>query len=322
MVQNTSHDTIAVLGEAVIDLIVGDDGAYRPHPGGSPYNVAIGLARQGIDVSFLSPFSDDPFGDRLHDLLLREGVKIPLQRRSRCPTSLSLITVDDEGKPTYRIYRQGVADKDTSFEEIASSLPDELQAFHTGSLAITPSQLPRIRKLFDLMRGRGVVISLDINLRLRACLDTATYLDGVRSLLPLADIVKASDEDLEPLQFAPDARAAAERAYEAIGTGLLLLTEGKGGAVLYSPQGLIEARAYRPSQVADTIGAGDTFHAAFLARLSQRGALGRAHRDVAQEVLANALDYACAAAAINVSRPGCNPPNRHEVERFMSAQRS
>lgn len=304
MTHDTTGDTIAVLGEAVIDLIAGADGAYRPHPGGSPYNVAIGLARQGMDVSFLSPFSDDPFGDHLHDLLLREGVKIPLARRSRCPTSLSLITVDDEGMPTYRLYRQGVADKDTSYEEIAASLPRNLQVLHTGSLAITPSQLPRIRKLFELMHERGVVISMDINLRLRASADTAAYLDGVRSLLPLADIIKASDEDLEPFNFASDARSAAARAYDAMGAGVLVLTEGKGGAVLHSPQGTIVAGSYRPAKVADTIGAGDTFHAAFLARFCHGGKL------------ADALDYACAAAAINVSRAGCNPPTSAEVDAF------
>ncbi|MEJ2275180.1 MAG: PfkB family carbohydrate kinase [Woeseiaceae bacterium] len=312
----TSAATIAILGEAVIDLIAGDDGAYRPHPGGSPYNVAIGLARQGMDVSFLSPFSDDPFGDQLHDLLLREGVRVPLVRRSTCPTSLSLITIDNEGLPTYRLYRQGVADKDTSFEEIKACLPGDLQVLHTGSLAITPSQLPRMRKLLDLVRERGVVVSMDINIRLRAAADTAAYLDGVRSMLPHADVVKASDEDLEPLGFATDPRTAAERAREAMGDGLLVLTEGSGGAVMYTPHGPIPATAYRVANVEDTVGAGDTFHAALLARLSASGALGAAGRDAARDVLTDALDYACAAAAINVTRAGCNPPTRDEVEAF------
>ena len=87
--------TIAVLGEALIDFIVGDDGAYRPHLGGSPYNLAIGLARQGVDVSYLSSLSDDTFGDKLHESLLSEGVQVPLKRRSLWPTSLALVTVDD-----------------------------------------------------------------------------------------------------------------------------------------------------------------------------------------------------------------------------------
>jgi len=310
---------VAVLGEALIDFIVGDDGAYRPHLGGSPYNVAIGLARQGINVSYLSPFSDDAFGDQLHASLRREGVNLPIARRSLWPTSLALVTIDEQGAPTYRLYREGIADKDTSFEEIVENLPYELRVFHTGSLAITPSQLPKIMKLFGLMRNRGIVVSMDINIRLRASLNTAAYLDGVRSLLPFADIVKASDEDLEPFGFAADTRKAAALAHAEMGSGMLVLTEGKGGALLHTANGTIEARSYPIATVADTVGAGDTFHSAFLASLCRSGAIRGPYRDIDPEVLAASVDFACAAAAINVSRVGCNPPTQAEVEGFVRA---
>jgi fructokinase len=313
--------TVAVLGEALIDFIVGDDGAYRPHLGGSPYNVAISLARQGIPVSYLSPFSDDTFGDQLRSSLIRAGVAVPQERRSRWPTSLALVTIDEAGLPTYRLYREGIADKDISFEDIVASLPDDLQVFHTGSLAITPSQLPKIRKLFELMRERNVTVSMDINIRLRASVDTKAYLDGVRSLLPLADIAKASDEDLEPFQFATDTRKAAARAYEEMGSGMLVLTEGKGGALLHTANGVVEAKAYPITHVADTVGAGDTFHSAILAALVRGGAIGGRFRDVDREVLENAVDFACAAAAINVSRKGCSPPTQKEVEDFIESTR-
>jgi fructokinase len=313
--------TVAVLGEALIDFIVGDDGAYRPHLGGSPYNVAIGLARQGINVSYLSPFSDDTFGDQLHASLRRERVDLPIARRSLWPTSLALVTIDDKGMPTYRLYREGIADKDTSFDEIVENLPYELRVFHTGSLAITPSQLPKIRQLFELMHKKGVVISMDINLRLRASIDTRAYLDGVRSLLPLADIVKASDEDLEPFGFAADTRTAAARAHAEMGSGMLVLTEGSGGALLYTANGAIEAKSYPVARVADTVGAGDTFHSALLASLHRSHAIRGPYREIDPAVLAASVDFACAAAAINVSRVGCNPPSRQEVEQFMQAAR-
>ena len=311
--------TVAVLGEALIDLIVGDDGAYRPHLGGSRFNVAIGLARQGIDVSYLSPFSDDTFGDQLRHALEKEGVGVSIGRRSLWPTSLALVTIDDDGMPAYRLYREGIADKDTSFEEIRANLPENLRVFHTGSLAITPSQLPKIRDLFTLMRDEGVVISMDINIRLRASLDTKAYLDGVRSLLPLADIVKASDEDLEPFQFAADTRKAAELAYQEMGSGMLVLTEGKGGALLHTANGTIEARSYPIARVKDTVGAGDTFHSAFLASLCRGVAIAGPYRNSDRGVLNSAVDFACAAAAINVSRAGCNPPSQREVEDFIAS---
>ena len=311
--------TIAVLGEALIDLIIGDDGAYRPHLGGSPYNVAIGLARQGIDVSYLSSLSDDSFGDKLKESLLNEKVRVPLQRRSPWPTSLALVTVDDQGNATYRLYREGIADKDTSFEDIVENLPDDLRVFHTGSLAITPSQLPKIRKVFDLMHERGVLVSVDINIRLRASIDTQKYLDGVRSLLQVADIVKASDEDVEAFNFDSDARTSAEMIFGEMNPGLLVLTEGTGGAVLFSEQGMVSKRAYPVATLVDTVGAGDTFHSAFLAFLCRSGELSRSIAEISIETLANALEFACAAAAINVSRSGCSPPTEIEVSEFISA---
>lgn len=311
--------TVAVLGEALIDLIEGDDGAYRPHLGGSPYNVAIGLARQGVDVSYLSPFSDDTFGSQLQNTLKSEGVTVPIARRSLWPTSLALVKIDDEGLPSYRLYREGIADKDTSFEEIEANLATNLQIFHTGSLAITPSQLPKIRRLFRLMHELGVVVSLDINIRLGASLDTDAYLDGVRSLLGEADIVKASDEDLAALRIHEDPRKSAEIAFSEMKSGMFLLTEGRGGAVLHTPQHTIEKSAYPIAQVKDTVGAGDTFHAAFLASLCSSGVINGPLADVGLEVLSDALDFACAAAAINVSRVGCSPPTRNEVDEFIDS---
>lgn len=319
--------SIAVLGEALIDFIVGDDGAYRPYLGGSPYNVAIGLARQGIEVSYLSSLSDDSFGEQLRCALLDAGVHLPLTRRSLWPTSLALVTVNAEGQASYRLYREGIADKDTSYEEIVAHVPAGTTVFHTGSLAITPSQLPKIRKVFATLRERGVLVSVDINIRLRASIDEQRYLDGVRSLLPLADIVKASDEDIAAFGLDTDVRRSAERIYAEMSGGMLVLTEGSGGAILYSGEGRISKRSYPVASLVDTVGAGDTFHAAFLAYLSRNNCLptvawssvANDEHKVAAPYLEQALDYACAAAAINVSRAGCSPPTDTEVTDFIAA---
>ena len=310
--------TVAVFGEALIDFIEGEDGAYRPHLGGSPYNVAIGLARQGIQSSYLSSLSDDSFGDQLLESLCTEGVHVPLKRRSLWPTSLALVTLDKERQPSYRLYREGIADKDTSFEEVVENLPANLRVFHTGSLAITPSQLPKIRKVFDLMRERGVLISIDINIRLRASIDRQKYMDGVRSLLKSADIIKASDEDLLALQLDADTKTSAEMVYREMGNGVLVMTEGDGGAAVYSKRGVITRPSYHVPKVVDAIGAGDTFHSAFLAYLIREGQFSMSAADVDLNSLGSALNYACAAAAINVSRAGCSPPTLEEVTEYIA----
>ncbi len=311
--------SIAVLGEALIDFIVGADEAYRPHLGGSPYNVAIGLAKQGVDVSYLSPLSDDSFGDKLYESLFTEGVRIPLQRRSLWPTSLAMVTIGERGQPAYRLYREGIADKDTTFDEIVAHLPDDLQVFHTGSLALTPSQLPTIRRVFDLMHDRGVLVSIDINIRLRGSIDSRRYLDGVWSLLEAADIVKASDEDLQAFAHDADVRESAEIAFARMDSGIFVLTEGTGGALLFGPKGVVSKPAYPVAALVDTVGAGDTFHSAFLAFLCRSGELSDASTGFSTETLNAAVDFACAAAAINVSRAGCSPPTELEVTRFIAA---
>lgn len=308
---------IAVLGEALIDFIAGSDGAYRPHLGGSPYNVAIGLARHGVETSYLSPLSDDGFGDQLFQSLVNEEVRLPLRRRSLWPTSLALVNLDGRGQAAYRLYREGIADKDAGFEEIAACIPDDLRVFHTGSLAITPSQLPKIRQVFSLVKQKGVLVSIDINIRIRASIDQNKYLQGVRSLLSQADIVKASDEDLAALEIGKDIRETAEIIFKEMKGGILVLTEGDGGAIVYSPRGIVARNSYRIDEVVDTVGAGDTFHSAFLAYLSCGGKLTDPVGEISVEDLGNALEFACAAAAINVSRAGCSPPTREEVEKFI-----
>lgn len=311
--------SIAVLGEALIDFIQGDDGAYRPHLGGSPYNVAIGLARQGTDVAYLSPLAEDSFGEKIFESLVREGVAVPVQRRSPWPTSLALVSINVDGLPVYTLYREGIADKDSTFDEVRTHLPAELTLFHTGSLAITPSQLPKIRQLFSYLREKGVLISVDINIRLGASVDTQAYLDGVLSLIGLCDIVKASDEDLAPLGLHPNPQVAAEKLFNMTSNGLLILTEGRGGAHLFSRTEQVRRPAFPVAQLADTIGAGDTFHAAFLADLVQNRALDTDLASISRTKLEQALDFACAAAAINVSRIGCVPPTRAEVEHFVQS---
>ena len=308
---------VTSVGEAVIDLIEDGKGNFSPHTGGSPYNFAIGVARQGVPVSYVSPFSEDAFGDKLHATLQAEGVQTPLQRRSRHPTSLSLISVDDAGVPAYQVYRQGVADKDVTLEEILTHVPADLKVLHTGSLAITPSQLPRMRGLLARMRERGVVVSMDINVRISGSPDKQSYIEGVRSMFPLADIVKASAEDLQALDLADDDFARAETAHREMGSGMLVFTKGERGARLYCGAARIDQQAMHAGPTIDTVGAGDAYIAAFIAWLIREDNLRLPVESISPAHLRGALRYASVAAAINVTRAGCAPPSQTEVEDLL-----
>ena len=112
---------VVVYGEALVDLIPDGEGNYQPRPGGSPFNVAVALARLGVDVAFLAPFSEDAFGCKLVELLEDEGVEILVTRRSRRPTSIAIVEDSDAG-PRYSLYRTGVADTDISLNQVLSVL--------------------------------------------------------------------------------------------------------------------------------------------------------------------------------------------------------
>ena len=308
--------TIAVLGEALVDLIGDESGSFAPHLGGSPYNVAVGLARQGLDVRYLCPLSDDVFGDLFNAAVRREGIALTVTRRSSLPTSLAVVSVAN-GAADYRLYRQGVADIDYEPADLVAALDSGISLFHTGSLALTPDQVPRVRQLAKAARDRGITVSVDINVRLRAVVDSGAYLRGIRSLLPLADIVKASDEDLAAFELENDIVAVARQFFQEMAGEILLLTRGGQGTTLLTPSGAIVQPAYQAGALVDTIGAGDTFFAAFLAGLCHRDCLGKGLAAATANDIQQALTEASAAAAINVSRRGCDPPTREEVAAFL-----
>lgn len=314
--------SIAVLGEALIDFIADAEGNSLQHLGGSPFNFAISMARQDMDVSYLAPLSSDQYGELLNQALTKAGVSLPLRRRSELPTSLVFVTIDDQGLPAYRLYRHGVADKDTSFGEICNSIPARTKIFHTGSLAITPSQLEKITQLLHWLRERDILTSIDINIRLQATPDAERYIAGVRSLLPLCDVVKASDEDVDALGLDSSSRAGAQRVFEEMAGGTLVFTEGSKGVVIYRGDTTIESPAFPVAKVEDTVGAGDTFYSAFLAHVLRANDGAKVAIDaLADAALREALEFGCAAAAINVARPGCSPPTTGEVKAFIESQR-
>ena len=310
--------SIVVLGEALVDFIQDEEGRYYPHLGGSPYNFAIGLARQEMDVGYLSPISDDVFGDQICNQLSKEGIAQLILKRSSDPTSLAFVSIDSRtAGPSYRFYRAGVADKDVTFDELYEGLPESVDLFHTGSLAITPSQIPKISKLLDVLRQRGVKVSLDLNIRLGASKNTRAYIAGVMSLVSKVDVIKASDEDIALLNICTDQAKAAHELFNMMSSGLFLLTRGSKGVTLYCGDYTIEKPAFPVQDFKDTIGAGDSFYAAFIAELMRSGCLERAEKNYISSEVDKALDMACAGAAINISKTGCQPPSYEDVSNYM-----
>lgn len=313
---------IGVLGEAVIDLIRQPDGRYRAFAGGSPFNVAMALGRQSCPATYLSPLSDDDFGELLAKTLERAGVLMDINFRSPLPTSLAVVALNESGQPRYRLYREGIADRDYSVDDILSRIPPGLALLHTGSLAITPSELPRVAELFKALRGRGILICMDLNMRPGVVKEMSTYVEGVRSLLSQCDILKGSDEDLELLGYEGDRSKLVDELRNEMEEGVVAITFGEHGALIANEVAVVERQSHKIDNIGDTVGAGDCFQAGMLAALHQGGLLNRAKLNRSRaEVLDLVLQRANASAALNVMQAGCQPPSNEEVMQFLEAER-
>lgn len=307
--------TICVMGEAIVDMVPTEAGLYDPKVGGSPFNFARCLARLDVGVRYVSPLSSDAFGELMLAEMQAQGIAFDSSNRSPLPTSLALVAYQD-GHPRYSLYRQGVADVDFSVTQILGQIPKGTKLFHTGSLMLVPDVIDRVRPLLEQLRAKGIAISLDLNLRPGVVSDPIEYAQKILRLLPLADVVKASDEDLTLLGL--DITQLAPIVKNHFTNSLLIYTRGDDGADAFIAGKHFNMPAYKVSEVKDTIGAGDTFYGAFIAQLIQ----GANHRDGWQDeiLLRHALQIACAAAAINVTRIGCQPPHMEEIEALIAGR--
>ena len=301
---------VAVFGEALFDMIEQENDDYRPFIGGSPYNVARSFSRQGLDCSYLSPISTDIFGDKIYQSAVKEGINIPVNNRSMQKTSLALVYKDEQGNPDYSLYRKSVADLDISAEQLLDMLPKDLDLFHTGSLALVPEMLEVLIPVMTVLKSRGVKISIDVNVRKGVEIDHGKYVAAIAQFVTFADIVKVSDEDLQLQDLTGDPEHLASAMLKQMTNGMVVLTLGEQGAHFITENLNIKQDVFKAVPMGDTVGAGDTFFSAMLAQLLRDNALTPAAK---QEDLAYALKFGSLAAAINVSKIGCQPPTHQAV---------
>jgi fructokinase len=300
-----------VIGEALVDL-VGQRGSRTmvAHPGGSPANVALGLARLGNSVTLMTRLGQDAFGEMISSHLQSSGVRVDPGPDDGVKTSLAVASL-----------AAGVATYDFRIEwdiGTLAPLPVETRCLHTGSLATALE--PGRADVEDLMarehqRGR-VTISYDPNVRPALLGTPERARPGIEHLVTLSDVVKVSDEDLHWLYPGrPDEEVA--RDWLARGPVLVIVTRG-GQGVYAVTAGLEVRRPATPVDLVDTVGAGDSFTSGLLDGLRRADLIGSERREklsaVDESSLVSILDDASLVAAITCSRPGANPPTRAEVE--------
>lgn len=301
---------ILCAGESLIDMVP-EAGNYRPLSGGAVYNTAIALGRLGAPTGYFWPISRDGFGEQLLRPLAEANVDTTLCPRSDRLTTLAFVTLTG-GEARYAFYDEGSAGRMLAPHDLPATL-DGIEALFIGGISLVPDPCGgSIETLVERLPPH-VPVMLDPNIRPFFIADADAYRARLERLFARADIVKLSGDDLDWLM--PDASfEEAAAALFAKGAKVVLQTGGSAGARAHWQGAPISAPATRV-EVADTIGAGDTFNAGVLAALHQAGALSReAIANLAPETLLQALTLGTRAAAITVSRPGANPPWRQELD--------
>jgi fructokinase len=321
-VQQAEPAAFAVIGETVIDLVdPGDGSACIAHQGGSPMNVAIGLARLGNRTAFFGRMSRDPLGTVLCRHLERSGVETDYVIRGPEPSTIALVELPG-GQARYEFSVSGTADFQWSAEEIAV-LPAGAPAVHFGSLTSwqPPGDEVVNQRMAELRAAGSVLISYDPNARPTLQGDAASARAKVARSSALAHVIKASSDDIDYLYDGQELASVVE-GWLGEGAALVVITSGSGGATAWVPGQAPVKRPAFPTPVVDTVGAGDAFMSGLLDGLGRRGlATPEAVGSLADpSLLAGILDEAGAGAAITCSRAGANPPTRAEVDAFLAAR--
>jgi fructokinase len=299
---------VLVAGEALVDVVREDDGSEVAHPGGSPLNVAVGVSRLGDEATLYSDFGADPHGVAIARHLEAAGVAVTPGTVRDTPTSVALASIAPDGAATYTF---AISWDPAPFEPE----PRWFAAVHAGSIgAAREPGASVVEALLVRMRPHSIV-TFDPNIRPALQGERPAAVERVERLVALADVVKASDEDVAWLY--PDATPgeALER-WLALGPALVVVTRGAGGADALARSGPVHVPA-APGDVADTIGAGDSFMAGLIAALGDLPLLDANRRDELRRISAadvrRVVGFGARCAGITVSRPGADPPTRDEV---------
>lgn len=298
---------VLVVGESLVDIVRAADGSLVEYAGGSAANVAVALARLGRPVRFATSYAEDAHGRIISEHLRADGVRLATDPGAVARTSTALATIGADGAAHYEFDLEWRVNPLTEGED-----PLVVHACSLG--AVLAPGADDVHDLLARLRGAATV-SYDVNARPAITGTGPEVVAAVERMVAISDLVKASDEDLTALYPNLD-NVTAARHLLGLGPDAVVVTRGGEGATWLGTSGQAEI-ASLPVVVADTIGAGDTFGAALLDALWERGLLGaerrEALRNMSMDEVAEVLAHAARAAAVTVSRPGADPPYRHEL---------
>jgi len=311
-------------GEILLDFLSKDVGKgladsilFEKRPGGSIFNVAVGLRRLGVSASLLTKLGGDEFSQGLMSVIMEEKINTECLRRDPgLKTTLAFVALNEEGKPEFRFYRENAADTKLTVSEIEHINPQDYSMYHFGSIALLEKPASdAYLELLGMFRGEKILTSFDPNIRPSLIDDRRSFLDMFYRISEMVDIMKLSDDDLEYITGLADVREGLRKIPNRA-NALILVTLGKNGAIVSYKGQSRHVPTFSRVRVKDTTGCGDAFMAAVISGLLDSGSFTA----LSMSRLTDIVTFANAAATIVGTRYGASNamPRPREVDRFLS----
>jgi fructokinase len=306
-------DIIAV-GELLIDFtpVKNEYGVFfKENPGGAPCNMLTMAQKLGSKTAFIGKVGKDQFGIRLGNVLKAQDIDVSgLVYSEEYNTTLAFVHLDEDGDRSFSFYRKGCADVMLEKSEVDYTLLDKTRALHFGSLSFTNE--PCRSAVLDIVgyaKKKGMLITYDPNYRPALWASEAAAVEGMRTGLEYADIIKVSEEEAVLITGEDNFYKAAERLYNS-GIKLVCVTLGEKGSYYYHRNGHGAVNGYK-SKVVDTTGAGDAFFGAAVHQILLRSALD----ELTEQDLIEIFSFSNAAASICIENYGGIPsiPSKEDV---------
>ncbi len=314
---------ITALGEALIDFTEAGKSAngqrlFEQNAGGAPANMLASAQKCGMHTAFLGKVGADMHGIFLKETMQAAGIDTcGLCMAEDAFTTLAFVALQPSGERVFSFARKKSADVQVTADELDLSILQNTRVLHVGSLSLTDAPCRNATHFaIEQAKKSGAIITYDPNYRANLWASKAQAMEQMRSLLPCVDMMKLSDEECELLTDTADPYAAAQVLHRA-GVKIVAVTLGEQGA-LVSAQGQATAVAgYKPTQVTDTTGAGDSFFGAFVSKILQ---CNLPLEQISHEQAVGCAQYANAVASLCVEKRGGIPsmPDSTEVAMRMA----
>ena len=302
---------VIAIGEALIDFIPHEKGRalnnvenFLRVPGGAPLNVAAAVAKLGGKSQMLTKLGQDGFGDAILNEVKPLGVDVSrISRTKEANTALAFVSLREDGERDFSFYRNPSADMLLSAEEICVEDFNEKDILHFCSVSLIDAPIKEAhRRAIEIAKEKGCLISFDPNVRLPLWKNPEDCRKAILEFLPLSNIVKISDEELEFITGTKDEKEA----LDSLLTGdvkVIIYTKGTNGAEFITKERVIFSPSFKVS-AQDTTGAGDSFIGSLLYQVAEGEYSLEELVTLSEEKVQEILTFSNATAALTVCKKG------------------